>query len=594
MTQLNKVLNDIGELFEDIVSLTDEIADQSQAPEEETASNGISHLEEQYRKISEKIKQSLELRGRDAQSGLSSRVRLRAPSPNSDASRASVASREAEIRARLRQAELQQLERRLEEESQRERRQAEALRQQREMERSARLAEARDVAELANVEAELQKAAENDLAWNRVDDFAGETAVTEECRRISSRPGSPSVVLTGDQPSQASPNAASPIRATEAPPTINPSSPAFPEAEQMPPSAVRAPPAAEELPSRALPVEMATDMSTSVSRNTPAAAEPIRTTSTTSWINEAAINARSGGAADHTASGARRSVPQIQLPKFSGKPIEWPQWVGLFKTLIHDQQELSDAEKLAHLQSSVTGVAKQSVEGMLFDGSLYPIALKTLMEKFGREDDIVRANLAAVFDIPPIKDLDSTALGKLHAAIHCAVTVLSSLGFDADLQSTENLRRIVPKLPVTLMQAWGEKIIELDLKRPNLKDFDHWLEMKVRVLVGIPKQHSDAGKMSRRGGYRSPIIRAPSEPAAFTTAPRAGASSDQPGKEEEDGSLCTCGRRHMLAKCPHFLKNAPDERARFVGESGRCFACLKPGHRSRRCTSNGKVQRERL
>ena len=102
------------------------------------------------------------------------------------------------------------------------------------------------------------------------------------------------------------------------------------------------------------------------------------------------------------------------------------------------------------------GVAKQTVEGMLFDGSLYPVALQTLSERFGREEDIVQVNLFAVFDSPAIKELDPTALGKLHASIHCDVTVLTNMGFEADLKSTEYLRRTVLKLPLALMQAWSD------------------------------------------------------------------------------------------------------------------------------------------
>ena len=44
--------------------------------------------------------------------------------------------------------------------------------------------------------------------------------------------------------------------------------------------------------------------------------------------------------------------------------------------------------------------------------------------------------------------------------------------------------------------------------------------------------------------------------------------------------------------CPEFLRKTPDERARAVGESGRCFVCLKPGHRSRYCTSDEKCNED--
>ena len=90
-----------------------------------------------------------------------------------------------------------------------------------------------------------------------------------------------------------------------------------------------------------------------------------------------------------------RGVPRISLPKFAGDPLEWPKWIGLFRALIHEQPGLSNAEKIVHLKSAVTGLAQQTIEGMLYDGQLSAKALKTLQDRFGRSKDIVFANLSA-------------------------------------------------------------------------------------------------------------------------------------------------------------------------------------------------------
>ena len=573
VTQLNTELVDLGELVEEIVNISNEISDQAQTENgQESAPNDITQVQQRYKAVSEKVKLHLESRQSESRSEASARPRSVARSHVSNASRASVLSKEAEINVRLHHIQLRQLERRLERE-----------RQQGELERAARLAEAQDAIELAAAEAGLRRAAENDLSWSRIDDFAEEIGVTERPDPADNRLERPCATLVQDQSPHVLPSVICGSPVTRGPPFTE-QRPRAPTGTTQPPSSNAGldVPLTVERPPPAPPEE------TTVRHTPPVATEQRRpTTSVTSWIAEAAYSARTARAADPVMSGARRSVPQIQLPKFSGKPIEWPQWAGLFKTLIHDQQDLSDAEKLAHLQSSVTGVAKQAVEGMLVDGSLYLVALQTLMERFGREEDIVKANLATVFDIPPVKELDPSALSKLHAAIHCAVTVLSNLGFDADLNSIENLRQTVMKLPVTLMQAWSMRVVELDLKRPTLKDFDIWLEKQVRGLASVPRQRPEAGKPPRGGGSRHVTSRSQPNPAAFTAAPRSD-SAGQPTREEGSTPLCTCGRRHALASCPEFLQKTPAERARAVGESGRCFVCLKPGHRSRHCPSDDR------
>ena len=109
------------------------------------------------------------------------------------------------------------------------------------------------------------------------------------------------------------------------------------------------------------------------------------------------------------------SVPRISLSKFAGDPLEWPKWIGLFRALIHEQEGLSDSEKMIHLQSAVTGLAQQTIQGMLYDGSLYTKALVALENRFGRREDIVIANLNAVFQSHPLKYADTAALQKFQA-----------------------------------------------------------------------------------------------------------------------------------------------------------------------------------
>ena len=199
----------------------------------------------------------------------------------------------------------------------------------------------------------------------------------------------------------------------------------------------------------------------------------------------------------------------------------------------------------------------------------------------------MNANLSAVFSIPPMKEIDPSALEGLCSAVHCAVTVMKGMNFDGDLNSTENLRRVVMKLPNELKREWGRRVLELEPARATLLDFDYWLSQQVRIVGSVPVQSFETRRPPRRGESRNGASQPSSRPAALTTAPTVGpqAVSTDPGNEE---SLCSCGNRHKLTKCPAFLAKTPTERAKFVGESGRCFSCLKQGHRSRQCATVAK------
>lgn len=59
-----------------------------------------------------------------------------------------------------------------------------------------------------------------------------------------------------------------------------------------------------------------------------------------------------------------RSLPKLELPRFSGNSLEWPTFISLFKCLVHDQP-LTDTQRMTHLQRALAGNAKKAVGGML-------------------------------------------------------------------------------------------------------------------------------------------------------------------------------------------------------------------------------------
>ena len=85
-----------------------------------------------------------------------------------------------------------------------------------------------------------------------------------------------------------------------------------------------------------------------------------------------------------------KSIPRLELPRFSGDPLEWPQFISLFKCLVHDQP-LTDTQRMTYLQRALTGNAKRAIGGMLNHGHLYKAALTELEEQFGNEEFVAGA-----------------------------------------------------------------------------------------------------------------------------------------------------------------------------------------------------------
>ena len=174
---------------------------------------------------------------------------------------------------------------------------------------------------------------------------------------------------------------------------------------------------------------------------------------TLSWIEDL-----SNQPAAHSSPSRRyhgdSALPKIKLEKFDGSPLEWPRWSSLFRSLVHNHQGLTDTEKLTHLQSCLTGEARDAVGGLLCDGELYIEALSELERQFGTPRHVVRASLGRLLAVPPAKNNELRSIRALSTALHNAVMVLSSMGYDADLAATANLEQVVAKLPPEGQERW--------------------------------------------------------------------------------------------------------------------------------------------
>ena len=73
------------------------------------------------------------------------------------------------------------------------------------------------------------------------------------------------------------------------------------------------------------------------------------------------------------------SHPKLQLRKFDGDPLQWPDCSSMFKPIVHDA-DLSLNGKMQHLQHSVVGRAKSAIEGYGYSRDSYYSMYEALKE----------------------------------------------------------------------------------------------------------------------------------------------------------------------------------------------------------------------
>ena len=144
---------------------------------------------------------------------------------------------------------------------------------------------------------------------------------------------------------------------------------------------------------------------------------------------------------------------KLKLTEFSGDPLEWPEWSGLFDFVLH-QKPISDTERMQYLKTSLTGQAIVAISGMGFSSQSYYHAWDILCEKYSRSDFIVNAQFKKIHTHPPVRHDDSTSIVKFANVVTDVVNTLIQLGYTSDLESEGGLSSTTRKLSPQLRELW--------------------------------------------------------------------------------------------------------------------------------------------
>ena len=151
------------------------------------------------------------------------------------------------------------------------------------------------------------------------------------------------------------------------------------------------------------------------------------------------------------------NLPKPELLTFNGTPTEYCKFVKNFEanieTCISD-----DRLRLSYLIQYCNGEAKSSIDDcvLLEPSDGYKRARSILYSRYGRPYLVARSYIDKLVNGPQLKASDIDGLSKLALEMQKCEITLSQLGFSSDIDNSENLRRIVKRLPMHLRTKWAD------------------------------------------------------------------------------------------------------------------------------------------
>ena len=252
----------------------------------------------------------------------------------------------------------------------------------------------------------------------------------------------------------------------------------------------------------------------------------------------------------------------------------------------------SESEKLMYLLQYTSGVAKDTIKYCLNkDPSLgYQTARKLLEERFGHPFRIESQYVTKLTEGPPLKPSDRIGLLAFANQLKDCENTLESIGYLDEINSADNLRRIVQRLPFHLRTKFVEVADQIQEagQRTNISHIAEFVKIKARAannpvfgcVIDVARDRSD----SQRHKPKPKRGTLPDERGnAFSTQEinsREGQSLS--GHKEVPSTRYTlfpvCNAAHPLAKCKIFIEKNFGERLQVMRKAQLCHNCFMYGH----------------
>lgn len=182
------------------------------------------------------------------------------------------------------------------------------------------------------------------------------------------------------------------------------------------------------------------------------------------------------------------NLPKPELLTFNGTPLDYSKFIRNFETNIEGR--ISDNSlRLSYLIQYCRGEAKCCIEDcvLLDSDEGYKRARAILYSRYGRPHVIARSFIEKLVYGAQIKASDIEGLSKLALEMQKYEITLSQLGFNSDIDNSENLRCIVKRLPMHMRTRWVDiaHSISESGREPGFSDLAKFVDEKSRIASSM-------------------------------------------------------------------------------------------------------------
>ena len=268
-----------------------------------------------------------------------------------------------------------------------------------------------------------------------------------------------------------------------------------------------------------------------------------------------------------TTTTIKPKLPKLTLAKFKGEVTKWNTFWDSYESAIHNNDAITKVDKFNYLTSLLEGTALRAVQGLTLTNVNYDNAIEILHDRFGRPQQVIAAHMDEILKIQTCNGEKLSSLRYIYDKICVHVRSLASLGVSSQQYGSLLIPIIMSKLPNDIRLQIARKAPKETWKIDDLLSTIK-LEIEARETSEATKSSVNNQQVHKRNN-----------------APTANAMVVKSGKHLDSSKIqCVyCGDYHYSASCEKVV--SVEARKKVLGESRRCFNCLRKGHNARDCAN---------
>ena len=263
-------------------------------------------------------------------------------------------------------------------------------------------------------------------------------------------------------------------------------------------------------------------------------------------------------------------MPQPEIPKFNGDPIEYHSWRATFDYLVTNRN-IHPKEKLCFLQQSISDkVLKMTALKNLQSEEAFQRAMALLSEKFDDQFHVIESYRNMLSDFKPIAEHDHKRLqdfSDLLSQVEIAYETINGLDM---LDDPHELTALSHKLPMHIRRKFASTFYNKKKQGfyPTFRELVN-LVVTESALLNDP-QIAQILQIPRTESQQERVFAASTTESAMTVVSRDSCKyCDAPG--------------HMIVECRKLGKLTPKDKELYIKENRLCYGCLVQGHKSTAC-----------